>query len=153
MLGTSKFWCEAAIVMLAVFMFAGGCDWFKAPLEINILPETTITQCPGEVLAGDDVTITWTGDDADGSVVSFEWTLDDTIAGETSDLGRQPGEGAGGRAAARLPEYAEAGALDGHQGVLAVLRRQLVLAVAEKGEVVGGDPIQKSPRLFEVLLV
>ena len=89
MLGTARFWCEATIVMLAAFMFAGGCDWFKSPSEINILPETSITLCPaGEILAGDDVTITWTGDDADGSVASFEWTLDDTLAGETSDVSK-----------------------------------------------------------------
>jgi len=80
-------WFEATAVALAIFAVAGGCDWFNDPVEINLPPETTIVTCPsaGEVAAGDDVTIEWSGDDADGSVARFEWTLDDTAGGEMTD--------------------------------------------------------------------
>lgn len=82
-----KYWCEAAIVFLAILALAGGCDWFNDPVEINIPPETTMVACPsgGIVTAGSDVTIEWSGSDPDGSVARFAWTLNDTINGETTD--------------------------------------------------------------------
>jgi hypothetical protein len=74
-------------------------------------------------------------------------------AGEPADLRGEPGEAVGVGLAAGLAQDAEAGALDAHQGVLAVLGDQVVLAVAEEGEVVRRDPIEKSLCLREVLLV
>jgi hypothetical protein len=83
---STRFWCEATVVALAIFAVAGGCDWFNDPVEINIPPETTMVTCPssGTVVAGVEVTVEWSGSDADGSVVRFEWTHNDSIGGETT---------------------------------------------------------------------
>ena len=93
----SRVRCEVAIVALAVFAIAGGCDWFNDPSQINLPPETTITACPSSLLVppGDDVTIEWEGSDPDGQVVRYEWTFDDTLGGttETSKLIAGVGEG------------------------------------------------------------
>ena len=93
----SRVWCEVAIVALAAFAIAGGCDWFNDPSQINLPPETTITACPSSLLVppGDDVTIEWEGSDPDGQVVRYEWTFDDTLGGttETSKLIAGVGEG------------------------------------------------------------
>jgi len=63
------------------------CDWFEDPVEENLLPDTSMVECPGagDVTAGDDVALAWDGEDPDGAVVSYAWTFDDTISGETSD--------------------------------------------------------------------
>jgi len=83
----AKVWCEVALVALLAFAIAGGCDWFKAPVEANIPPDTAIVTCPSsvDVLAGDDVTIEWSGSDGDGTVVRFEWTLDGSPVEETTE--------------------------------------------------------------------
>ncbi len=73
--------------LLVVWLAAqGGCDWFEDPVAVNFPPTVTITDCPGagDVLAGDDVVIRWSGADADGAVVSYEWTYDDTAGGSTA---------------------------------------------------------------------
>jgi len=76
----------AVAVALAIFAVAGGCDWFNDPVEANLPPETVMEMCPsGDVAAGDDVTLEWSGDDHDGSIARFEWTFDDTTGGETTD--------------------------------------------------------------------
>ena len=79
--------CEVAIVALAAFLIAGGCDWFNDPSQINLPPETTMTACPSSLLVppGDDVTIEWEGSDPDGQVVEYEWTFGDTLAGTTTE--------------------------------------------------------------------
>ncbi len=73
----------------------GGCDWFDGPVEANLPPETSIAPetrlevCPElrtDIVAGGDVTIAWSGSDGDGDVARFEWTYDDTVHGETTDL-------------------------------------------------------------------
>jgi hypothetical protein len=75
---------EVFIVALVAVAMAGGCDWFDAPSQINLPPETTITVCPSSLVSpGDNVTIKWTGSDQDGQVVEYEWTLDDTLEGTT----------------------------------------------------------------------
>ncbi|MCK4512649.1 hypothetical protein KAW64_12970, partial [bacterium] len=75
---------EVFIVALVAVATAGGCDWFDAPSQINLPPETTITVCPSSLVSpGDNVTIKWTGSDRDGQVVEYEWTLDDTLEGTT----------------------------------------------------------------------
>jgi hypothetical protein len=77
-------WYAAAAIAVAVFVFTGGCDWFDDPVEANIPPETTMESCPeGGVMAGDDVTFEWSGEDHDGSVVTYSWAYDDTTSGET----------------------------------------------------------------------
>ena len=82
----SRVWCEVAIVALAAFAIAGGCDWFNDPSQINLPPETKIVQFPPPLVSpGDDVTIVWRGTDPDGQVVEYEWTLDDTLGETTSD--------------------------------------------------------------------
>ncbi len=83
----SRVWCEVAIVALAAFALAGGCDWFNAPSQINLPPETTMTACPSSwpVPPGDDVTVEWEGSDADGQVVEYQWTFDDTLGGTTTE--------------------------------------------------------------------
>ena len=83
----SRVWCEVAIVALAAFALAGGCDWFNDPSQINLPPETTITACPSPSLVppGDDVTIEWEGSDPDGQVVEYQWTFDDTLGGTTTE--------------------------------------------------------------------
>jgi hypothetical protein len=65
----------------------GGCDWFNDPVEANLPPDTEIVTCPGagSVVAGDDVLLEWTGDDPDGTVSSFLWTLDGSEAEETDE--------------------------------------------------------------------
>lgn len=67
----------------------GGCDWFNDPIEANLLPDTTMEACPGgsrdEVVAGDNVTIEWSGTDIDGTVVSYLWAYDDTVSEITFD--------------------------------------------------------------------
>ncbi len=85
----SRVWCEVAIVALAAFALAGGCDWFKDPSQINLPPETTITSCPSSLVPpGDDVTIAWEGSDPDGQVVGYQWTLDDTLGGTTTETSK-----------------------------------------------------------------
>jgi hypothetical protein len=72
--------------VLAAVVSVGGCDWFNNPEEANLAPDTSMVLCPSlrqDVLAGDDVTLEWTGDDIDGDVVEYEWTYDDT-SGTTS---------------------------------------------------------------------
>jgi hypothetical protein len=66
---------------------AGGCDWFDDPVEANLPPETEMTECPGSgsVLAGDEVTLEWTGSDPDGSVTAYLWTFDGAPAEETAE--------------------------------------------------------------------
>ncbi len=82
----SRVWCEVAIVALAAFAMAGGCDWFNDPSQINLPPETTITACPSSLVPpGDDVTIEWEGSDPDGQVVEYQWTFDDTLGGTTTE--------------------------------------------------------------------
>ncbi len=82
----SRVWCEVAIVALAAFALAGGCDWFNDPSQINLPPETTITACPSSLVPpGDDVTIEWEGSDPDGQVVEYQWTFDDTLGGTTDE--------------------------------------------------------------------
>jgi len=74
-----------AVALVAVgAALGGGCDWFDDPIEPNLLPETTIETCPGEIEAGTDAAITWSGSDPDGSVASFAWTFDDTVTGMTT---------------------------------------------------------------------
>jgi thiol-disulfide isomerase/thioredoxin len=75
----------AALVLLAVAL--GGCDWFDQPIGANLEPETVMDACPpdGDVKAGDDVTVAWSGSDVDGAIVAYRWALDDTITGETDD--------------------------------------------------------------------
>jgi hypothetical protein len=80
-------WCEVALVAALAFALAGGCDWFNEPSQVNLSPETTIVSCPsGPVSPGDDVTIVWEGDDPDGQVIEYEWTLDDTLNGTTTEV-------------------------------------------------------------------
>jgi len=83
----SRVWCEVAIVALAAFAIAGGCDWFNDPSQVNLPPDTTITACPSSWLVppGDDVTVEWEGSDPDGQVVEYEWTFDDTLGGTTTE--------------------------------------------------------------------
>ena len=79
----------------AAALLAGGCDWFDGPLEVNLLPETWMVSCPaeGETAVGEDVVLGWGGYDPDGSadpsvqgsVAGYEWTLDDTLSGETTE--------------------------------------------------------------------
>jgi hypothetical protein len=65
-------------VMPLALAFLAGCDWFEAQPEANLPPETEILHCGmvEEVVAGDDVTFTWTGTDIDGRVVKFEISYD-----------------------------------------------------------------------------
>jgi len=67
-------------VLLALLSLGshGGCDWFDGPLEANLTPSTRMVSCPGEVAAGDDVTLEWEGTDVDGSVVEYRWSFDDS---------------------------------------------------------------------------
>jgi hypothetical protein len=75
----------AAAALVAVSLaLGGGCDWFDDAIEPNLSPDTTMLTCPGTVEAGTSVTIEWSGSDADGTVVSYAWTLDDTTSGSTS---------------------------------------------------------------------
>lgn len=74
-------------VVTAVALLAGGCDWFDDPVDVNLPPETVMEECPGgrDVVVGEDVTMEWSATDDDGVVTGFEWTLDDTLSGETED--------------------------------------------------------------------
>lgn len=76
-----------ATALAAAALGVGGCDWFDDPVDVNLPPDTVMESCPGDrdVVTGDDVTIEWSGVDDDGSVVDYEWTLDDTLAGETDE--------------------------------------------------------------------
>lgn len=79
-------WPVPAGAALALLALAAGCDWFDAPIEANLLPDTAMEECPapGEVLAGEDVTVAWSWSDPDGAVVKYSWVLDDTLSGETT---------------------------------------------------------------------
>ncbi len=75
----------AALAALLSIASSGGCDWFADPMEANLAPTTTITTCPSDVTAGDDVTFEWTGSDIDGTVVEYRWSFDDTTTGSTEE--------------------------------------------------------------------
>ena len=65
-------------ILVAVVSW-GGCDWFNNPEEANLAPDTFMDACPSsreEVVAGDDVTVEWSGSDVDGTVVGYEWVHD-----------------------------------------------------------------------------
>ncbi len=72
-------------------------------------------------------------------------------AGEPPHPGRELGEAAGDRSRLRLPQDAESRPLHGAEGLFAVLRDQVVLAVAEEREVVVVDPLQERSGLGQVL--
>lgn len=76
----------AAVALVAAVLAAGGCDWFDDPLEVNLPPRTTITEHPQSSLVppGSDVSVSWSGEDDDGSVVSYVWSLDEVSAGAIS---------------------------------------------------------------------
>jgi hypothetical protein len=72
----------AASALLAI---AAGCDWFNEPVEVNLLPDTAMEECPpAGLVAGEDALVRWSGDDPDGSVSTFAWTLDGAQTGETT---------------------------------------------------------------------
>jgi hypothetical protein len=75
----------AAFAALLSIASSGGCDWFNDPLSANLFPSTTMETCPSDVVAGDDVTIEWSGRDIDGSVVEYRWSFDERTTGTTSD--------------------------------------------------------------------
>jgi hypothetical protein len=81
--------CAVLVGILVVAAF-GGCDWFNDPVEANLPPETEMVTCPGEgsVAAGEDVLLEWTGDDPDGTVTGYLWTLDGSGAEETEETSR-----------------------------------------------------------------
>ena len=69
-----------------------------------------------------------------------------------ADLRRQGGEAARGRARGLLPaQQAERRALDPAQLIAAPVAHQVVAAIAEKGEVVVGDPREERSGLLQVL--
>jgi hypothetical protein len=73
----------AASLLLAV---VAGCDWFNEPVEVNLLPDTTMEECPpAGLVAGEDAVVAWSGSDPDGDVATYRWTLDGTDSGETAD--------------------------------------------------------------------
>lgn len=74
----------AVAAALLATVAAGGCDWFDDPLEVNLPPETSITDHPQSSLVppGSDVSFAWAGTDDDGSVVRYEWSLEEASAGE-----------------------------------------------------------------------
>ena len=75
----------AAVAVSALVAVVAGCDWFDEPVDANLLPDTTMEQCPpAGLLAGEDALVRWSGDDPDGAVAKYEWTLDDTLSGETT---------------------------------------------------------------------
>jgi hypothetical protein len=65
-----------AVAGLACTILA--CDWFEEPVQVNIPPETELLRCPGTmvVLVDDQVILSWRGDDLDGTVEAYEWSLD-----------------------------------------------------------------------------
>jgi len=79
-------WAASAAAALGLVALAGGCDWFDDPVEANLLPDTAMEDCPspGEVLAGEDVTVAWSGTDPDGAVMKYMWALDGRLSGETT---------------------------------------------------------------------
>ncbi len=83
---SARVWSEMGFVAFAALFIAGGCDWFNGPTEANVPPETTIVSCPGagDVTAGDDVTVEWSGSDPDGSVTAYRWILDDGAPEQTT---------------------------------------------------------------------
>jgi len=66
---------------------APGCDWFNAPVEANIPPDTEMDICPSHenITIGDDVTFAWSGSDVDGAVAVYEWTFGDESGETTSE--------------------------------------------------------------------
>lgn len=90
----ARFWRLIGGVGLMAALLVGGCDWFDAPVEANLPPETWMVSCPaeGETAVGEDVVLRWNGRDSDGSadpnvegsVAHYEWTLDDTLSGQTT---------------------------------------------------------------------
>ncbi|MBD3347781.1 MAG: hypothetical protein GF400_01135 [Candidatus Eisenbacteria bacterium] len=80
-------WIARVGVLLALLSIgsSGGCDWFADPMEANVLPSTSMTACPQDVTAGDDVLLEWRGSDIDGSVVEYRWSYDERSSGTTSD--------------------------------------------------------------------
>jgi hypothetical protein len=84
---TRRGWLAAGAAVTALTALAAGCDWFDDPVEANLLPDTTMESCPapGELLAGEDAAVAWSGSDPDGAVVKYAWVLDDTLSGETMD--------------------------------------------------------------------
>ena len=82
----SRVRCGIAIVAAVALAIAGGCDWFDAPSQINLPPETKIVEFPPLLVSpGDTVTIVWRGWDDDGQVVEYEWTFGDTLEETTSE--------------------------------------------------------------------
>ncbi len=79
-------WVVLSVAVPALVALASGCDWFDDPIEANLLPDTVMEDCPapGELLAGEDVTVAWSGDDPDGAVAKYAWSLDGTLSGETT---------------------------------------------------------------------
>jgi hypothetical protein len=74
-------------------------------------------------------------------------------AGKLLRLGRQPGEAVRDAPGARLSQDAEAGLRHGPQNVFPVLRAQVVLTVAQEGEVAVVDPLEKGSGFVELVLV
>jgi len=74
----------AAVLIGVALAFGGGCDWFNDAIEPNLPPDTVIETCPGQIEAGTEVTIEWSGSDTDGVVARYEWTFDDTTHGTTT---------------------------------------------------------------------
>ncbi|MFH1689931.1 MAG: hypothetical protein ABIE42_06800 [Candidatus Eisenbacteria bacterium] len=91
----ARFWRGIGVTALVAMVLVGGCDWFDAPVEANWLPHTSMVSCPadGETAVGEDVVLRWSGVDLDGSadvsvegsVAYYEWTLDDTLSGQTTE--------------------------------------------------------------------
>jgi hypothetical protein len=68
----------ALLAIVILVCVALSCDWFEDPVQENLPPNTHFTGCAtGEILEGDDVIVTWEGNDIDGTVTSFEWLYDD----------------------------------------------------------------------------
>ena len=74
-------------------------------------------------------------------------------AGQPPHPGRELGEAVRDGPGLGLPQDAEAGIRDGAEGLFAVERGQVVLAVPEEREVVVLDPLQESAGLRQVLLL
>jgi hypothetical protein len=85
-IAVSRVQCGIAIVAVVALAMAAGCDWFNAPSQINLPPTTKIVAFPPLLVTpGDSVTIVWRGWDADGQVIEYVWTLDDTLEETTSE--------------------------------------------------------------------
>lgn len=86
-LGAMKFWRGLLLLLVATALYVGCDKGIEGKLKENLLPETYLT-ADTIVRSGEDrfvsqIDISWSGTDADGAVVGFEYSVDGKTWGFT----------------------------------------------------------------------